>query len=201
MLTKNQIYEAFIIACILTGVLTFSISLIVLSASSQQPRPDVVNIIVEATVQLLGFGGVVFAVIFQAQRSLLSKLRSRKNQLNQFVMADIFKSITATSDQATIDKQKRAREELTELERVIPKVADTYFFVRNSFFLAFSSLAVSLIIELIHRVGFNVTIITQVSTSTLGNILFSAEISLIAVAVVGFLSALIISTTLPLEPS
>jgi len=201
LLTKNQIYEAFIIACILTGVLTFSISLIVLSASSQQPRPDVVNIIVEATVQLLGFGGVVFAVIFQAQRSLLSKLRSRKNQLNQFVMADIFKSITATSDQATIDKQKRAREELTELERVIPKVADTYFFVRNSFFLAFSSLAVSLIIELIHRVGFNVTIITQVSTSTLGNILFSAEISLIAVAVVGFLSALIISTTLPLEPS
>ena len=171
------------------GLASFFLSLIAQSISSAQVPIDVVKILVEATASVLGFGGVIFGVIFGAQRSLLSKLRARTNQLNAKIK-DIKNPIT--------DAEKIEHNQLTS---AIDKGSKIYFSVRDSFFVAFSSLGAGLVLQLIHLAAFDVMNKVRFCMFSATYILISIEIALMTVAVVSFILAMLTSTDLPLEPN
>lgn len=69
------------------GVLAFSIVLFALFIGifllQIQPTEDFLKILIEAIVQLFGFGGVILAFVYPAQRSLLRRLRKSKQVWHQ----------------------------------------------------------------------------------------------------------------------
>lgn len=161
--------------------------------SATHSAPDILNSLVNATVQLFGFGGVIFAVLHHEQRSMLAKHREAVNRGSQAIINDT----TAPVFQRPKASMKDEAAKLRTGREAFGKGVAIYMAGRQSFSLGFVALGIGLILQLIQRVEVNATVACNLFFNGL---LLSTDIGLIAVGVSSFIFAIVRSMDLPLEP-
>ncbi len=188
-------YKLHIIFVRLVGLLSFALTFLVLSFSRAQLRADSINVLIETSGVIFGFGGTVFAVLSE-ERSLIAKHRGERSKMIERVIEE--------TNLPTYEKNKKPFAKLAKKIRdhdfAIMKAADIYMFLASSFRLGFYALALSLILQLIHRVGFRVISNVTLCGISATSILVSVEIGLISVGVAAFVAAWSVTLDLPLPP-
>lgn len=194
MSTKNRDYSLDPLACVVIGLVLFFVSLTV--ESGTQLDASSLNGVAQITVQLFGFGGVIFAVLYHEQRSMLSKHRVQRNREARRILDNINAPVTEPPSSSIAN----AGPKIVEHDKALLTGADIYMAGRHSFFLGFMSLAICLILELFHMIGASKISLMQVCNLPVGSLLVSAYVALITTAVTSFAFAIIRSMDLPLNP-
>lgn len=188
-------YEPYLMSG-LVGIVSFTLSLYLVTITASRLNVDALNVFVEATVQLLGFGGVIFAVLYHEQRTMLAKHRRERVRVTEEIIEDTKKQIFV---QLSMSSQQ-ALKKLTEHDKALGKGAGIYLYGSKSFFLGFAALGISLILELIHEVLLDAMNKSSVYALSASSLLVSSECALVAIAIVSFIAAWFQSMKLPLEP-
>jgi hypothetical protein len=184
------------VICALCGIPSFAITLFVRSISAVQVNLAVLVLLVQTSVQLLGFGGVIFAVLYHEQRKMIAKHRSEANKGAEILKESVNLPIT---ERPEVPFAETGRKTLQHQQAVM-EGADIYVFCSRSFLAGFLASGIGLIIQLIHLVGFDIINTLSIYAFAEANLLISLEIALMAIAVGSFIVAWVVSLKLPLEP-
>jgi hypothetical protein len=184
------------VICALAGIPSFLLTLSVLSNPSLRLKADALDIMIQVCVQLLGFGGVIFAVLYHEQRTMLAKHREQRENKVKIVE----NSFKAPIDESPKEKISDVGKKIDEHNRAMAKGADIYAFGSGAFAMGFVYVGLSLVLLLIQRLSFGTTSMAAGFMSTT-SLLLSSEIALITIGIASFISAWIESLELPLEPS
>lgn len=133
-------------------------------------------------VSLLGFGAIIFAVLYPEQRKLIAKFRGESQRLRRAILL-----LNAGKIELTLTSTELGQEK-TKLDKAMDQSANVYLLVRQSFFISFVSLAVQLLIVL-SFLWMRPKVVS-----------FSVVMSLLAVSIAELIYALAKSAYLPVEP-
>lgn len=140
------------------------------------------TVLSEVGVSLLGFGAIIFAVLYPEQRKLIAKLRGESQRLRRAILLLDAGKIELALTSAELGQEK------SKIDKAMDQSANAYLLVRQSFFISFVFLAMQLLILL----SFLWTRPKVVSLSIV--------ISLLAIAIAELIYALAKSAYLPVEP-
>jgi hypothetical protein len=188
----SEKYQSVLLRCILVGIVSFFFSLSVMTLTIRATE-DVLNNLLNITVQLFGFGGVIFAVLYKEQRKMISEHRTAINQDHQEIKGDMTTPLTETPP----PPEQRLAQIKMHLEAYGQGVR-IYLEGKTMFRWGFLALGIGVILQLIERLWIGTVAEIGIWNLSLAVFLVSVDIALVAVGISSFVAAIWGSLNLPL---
>ncbi len=185
MNSKKDKDTGVLLSCIVVGVVVGFVSFFLIARAvtpNIRATEGILDSLLTITVQLFGFGGVIFSVLYLEQRKVIGEHRAATNRVYHNVKEN---DTIAPPNQKIPSTKERLSQIRKHLEPYI-EATRIYLEVKNMFSLGFLTLGTGLLFQLVQRVGIGAV----AKISSVSGFLISVDLALIAIGISSFIAAL-----------
>jgi hypothetical protein len=181
---------------VVVAFIALAVALLLSVVIRAYPDRESLRLVIEATVQLLGFGGIILGISYPTHRSLIRSLRRERIEWMRRLARS--KHLTKDQENSTESPQPDAEKMILYLQNQILRTVKDYAETQAVFMFSFLLMGGELFLSIFHLVEYDQ--IQSPANLSAGTLLFGIEIMFLLTGLGGVFFALFKGAILPQEP-